>query len=486
MQKNQIFEVDLEGLRQLQEGKPKWIIIRELLQNAIDEEINECIVSMEYKRGKLLLTVEDDSPTGFQDLADIYTLFKDTYKRSDITKRGRFNFGEKQVLCLADHAEIVTTTGGFQFDMIKGIKTPLKLRRQKGSSVYIEAKMTKDEYLSCKEYCNQILVPPGTNFYLNETNEPMLQFSYQVPYMSFPANLPTEIKIESKMRKVTQATLINLHKPEGYAYIYEMGIPICEIDCDYSIDVQQKVPLSPDRDTVDAKYLKLLYGEVLNHTIKEIKSEQSSNLWVREGFVSPRASKEVKKEVLEKRFGEKSLIANPMDKRSMDEAITNNYNVVYGSEMSKEEWGVIREEELMESTSSKFKVHLVNGTLVEGTLLQQRVGTFCVKIAKEFLSMAPLKVSFYEAPEATVMADFDRDAFHLRFNLSKIPSTYWQICNGKIDNWKLLDLIIHELGHHRGMHYEQSYHECITMLGSRLAMRALRDPAWFTIYEVAG
>jgi hypothetical protein len=309
----------------------------------------------------------------------------------------------------------------------------------------------------------------------------MLQFSYQAPDMSFPANLPTEIKMEGKMKKVTQATLINLHKKEGVAYIYEMGIPICEIDCAYSIDVQQKVPLSSDRDTVDSKYLKLLYGEVLNYTIKEIKSEQSSNLWVREGFVSSRTSKEVRKEVLEKRFGEKSLIANPMDKRSMDEAITNNYNVVYGSEMSKEEWGIIREEELMESTSSKFKMRLVDSKCIEGTEVQKKVGEFCVKIAYEFLSTLPLKVSFYDAPEATVMADFDRDAYHLRFNVAKIPTTYWHIGSGKIDNWKLLDLIIHELGHYRGMHYEQSYHECITMLGSRLAVKALRDPAWFNI-----
>ncbi|MEK6881391.1 MAG: hypothetical protein AABY22_17340, partial [Nanoarchaeota archaeon] len=110
--KNQIFEVDVKGLRQLQEGKPKWFIVRELLQNAMDEDITQCTIYMRYEYGKAYITVEDDSPIGFRDLTDAYTLFKDTYKRTDVKKRGRFNFGEKQVLCLADNARIISTTGG--------------------------------------------------------------------------------------------------------------------------------------------------------------------------------------------------------------------------------------------------------------------------------------------------------------------------------------------------------------------------------------
>jgi hypothetical protein len=92
MGKNNIFEVDVKGLRQLQEGKPKWFVIRELLQNAMDEEITRCGIYMRYEHGKAHITVEDDSPIGFRDLADAYTLFKDTYKRTNVKKRGRFNF----------------------------------------------------------------------------------------------------------------------------------------------------------------------------------------------------------------------------------------------------------------------------------------------------------------------------------------------------------------------------------------------------------
>lgn len=39
MKNNNWFEVDKEGLKSLQLGKPKTYVVRELIQNAIDEDI---------------------------------------------------------------------------------------------------------------------------------------------------------------------------------------------------------------------------------------------------------------------------------------------------------------------------------------------------------------------------------------------------------------------------------------------------------------
>jgi len=476
MSKNNIFEVDVKGLRQLQEGKPKWHVIRELLQNAMDEEITKCAIYMKYEYGKAHITVDDDSPIGFRDLADAYTLFKDTYKRADVKKRGRFNFGEKQVLCLADYARIISTSGGLEFEVLKGTRTTLRKKREKGSEVYVVVKMTREEYNECREYCNSILVPINVSITVNiDGNETELE--YKEPHLSFFAKLPTEVKEDDRMRNVSRAAEIYLHKKRDVAYVYELGIPVCEIDCDYSIDIQQKVPLSNDRDKVDAKYLKTLYGEVLNQTIDEISSEQSSNLWVRDGFTSDRAEKDTKKDILTKRFGEKALIATPNDKRSMDEAISHNYNVVHGSEMSKEEWAAIRQDNLMSSTSAQFKVNLVNGKPVKPTREQKAIGDFAAKVAKEFLRIN-LSVVFLESPEADTKADYGNDT--LRFNVSHFSKPDWELQNGTVKQ-EMLDLIIHELGHSAGWHYEHSYHECITALGSKLTLKALSDPAWFKL-----
>lgn len=476
-----IFEVDIAGLRQLQEGKPKWFIIRELLQNAIDEDITKCTIYLKHTYGKAHIVVEDDSPIGFRDLSDAYTLFKDTYKRANATKRGRFNFGEKQVLCMADYATIKTTTGQIEFDLIKGKKKVTKTKRSVGSEVYVVVPMSKEEYNECCNYANDILVPENISIVLNiHEDKQETELIHVSPFKSFNAKLKTEVKEDDRMRTVTRATTVNVHRKEVTAYIYEMGIPVCEIECDYSIDVQQRIPLSNDRDKVDAAYLKTIYGEVLNQVIDDISPEQSSQLWVRTGFVSDRVTAEVCKDVLTKRFGEKRLIANPNDKRSMDEAISNNFNVVYGAEMNKDEWNVIKQNELMVSTSSQFKTGIAEGTFISNpTDNQIKIANFAKKIAREFLDIN-LTYSFYHSPDASVKADYNSEEHKLRFNLAHFSTDAWRLIDNRIKP-KMLDLILHELGHSAGWHYEHSYHECLTMLGSSLTFKALEDPNWFNI-----
>lgn len=491
--KNGIFAVDVKGLRQLQEGKPKWFIIRELLQNAMDEDITKCNIYLRFEYGKAHINVEDDSPIGFRDLSDAYTLFKDTYKRSDVKKRGRFNFGEKQVLCLSDFARIITTTGGLEFDVLKGTRTTLRRKRAAGSEVYVVVKMTREEFNECCTYCNDILVPQDMNV-LVTINDEEKALEYKKPYKTFSARLLTEVKEEDKMRNVTRETEIHLHKPEvvfkndetvKVAYIYEMGIPICEIECAYSIDIQQKVPLSNDRDKVDSKYLKTIYGEVLNQVIDDITPEKSSDIWVREGFTSDRAEKETRQDIITKRFGEKALIANPNDKRSMDEAISNNYNVIFGAEMNGEEWKAVKQDNLLVSTSTQFKVGIAEGRMVlKLTDEQKKIAEFSKKIANTFLGIQ-ISVGFYDSPDATVIADFSMELKKLRFNVAHIDEKLWYpVLNTKgmaVVQQPMLDLIIHELGHSEGWHYEQSYHQCITALGSKLTIKALSEPEWFIL-----
>src|SRR4030042_143740 len=103
------FSVSKDGLKELQAGKPKSHIARELIQNAWDENITACQVTTELVRGKAIIIVADDNPEGFKDLTDSFTLFKHTQKRDDPTKRGRFNMGEKQAFSVCDYAKIVTT-----------------------------------------------------------------------------------------------------------------------------------------------------------------------------------------------------------------------------------------------------------------------------------------------------------------------------------------------------------------------------------------
>ena len=69
-----IFQVDTKGFGQAFADRPIHRMIEELISNALDENVTQ--VDVTYGRGRggdYTLTVTDDSPTGFEDLKEVYT-----------------------------------------------------------------------------------------------------------------------------------------------------------------------------------------------------------------------------------------------------------------------------------------------------------------------------------------------------------------------------------------------------------------------------
>lgn len=94
-------------------------------------------------------------------------------------------------------------------------------------------------------------------------------------------------------------------------------------------------------------------------------------------------------------------------------------------------------------------------------------------------------VGFYDSPDATVKADYSSERNNLRFNVAHFNGSEWSPIAGANGEPRIqmpfLDLIIHELGHSAGWHYEHSYHDCITKLGAKLTIKALEEPGWFKL-----
>ena len=86
------FEVDKEGLGKLLERKGKKFIIYELVQNAWDQDITAVDINLTRVDGKRQaeVTVQDDDPAGFADLAHAYTMFAESQKKTD-SRSDRFN-----------------------------------------------------------------------------------------------------------------------------------------------------------------------------------------------------------------------------------------------------------------------------------------------------------------------------------------------------------------------------------------------------------
>jgi hypothetical protein len=480
---NNWFEVDTKGLKALQEGKPKTFIVRELLQNAFDEDITSCKLNMSWDQGVATISVEDDSPEGFRDLSDAYTLFKDTYKRADATKRGRFNLGEKQVFSVCLRAEIITTTGTIVFDNDGRRKS--RVKRDRGSNIRVVVRITRAEFDDIIAFVQLLLVPKHVKFEFfykygvedgPSVNSGGKFFYYAEPHKSFDATLRTELKDGEAFRPTRRKTTVNIHKTEDQKYLYELGIPVCEIECDFSIDVQQKVPLSTDRDTVSAAFLKELYALVLNHTHESITSENAASAWVREAVSSPLVEKEAVRSMVFGRFGDKVVVANPSDPVANDDAIARGYHVVRGSELNREEWDNIRKFEAMPSSTQMFGKTNVDYQVVEPTNEQKKVADWAKKFFREFFHDT-LHVKFISS-KASMVADFEHQGNKMRFN---VPNVFGPWSADGRPSKGMIDLIIHEFGHRKGHHTQSAYHEALTSMGAWLAIKALNDPKWFDL-----
>ena len=461
---NNWFEVSKEGLKSLMDGKPKEFVVRELIQNAWDEQITNCEVIATYNKPIATIQVTDDSPNGFSDIADAYTLFKETKKRKDPTKRGRFNFGEKQVFAICNKAEVVTTTGAMIFDK-KGRHTS-RAKTEKGSMIKIEVRMSSTEFEELLQSISSYLVPENIQFSVNGKIIP-----YRMPLKSFEAKLRTYFLEGATLRPTERNTTVNLYK-ENRSFLYEMGIPVTEIDCTFSVDIQQKIPLSPDRDMVPISFLKDVYAEVLNHTSEIIDPETSSETWIREAMSDNRISETAVKTVIEKRYGKKVCVATPADKNSVDDAISNGYKVIYGAELGKDEWDNVKKAGAVQSSATLFPSSFVNSTTIEPNEKQKRIAKYAINIAKEILKI-DISVIFISAPGANVSATYGNRT--LAFYINNLLESFFDDPIAP----ETTELILHELAHEKGMHTEVTYIDCLAKMGGSLVNLAIRQPSFF-------
>jgi len=475
------FEVSKEGLRQLQEGKPKDFVLKELVQNAWDEDgVTYCFVKIHHSNGKLFISVADNAPEGFKDLTHAFTLFAPTYKRLDPEKRGRFNIGEKQVLAICKKAVICTTKGTIVF-------TPegrhhKRLKMPSGSVIEVELRANKQEFQAVMEKIFTYLPPRRINFQINDG-----QIPYRRPYKTVEATLPTEIQRQDRLAKTVRKTKVDIHRAIDpvlgklihresvvlKSYLYEMGLPICEIDCRCSVDVQQKIPLSIDRETVSQSYLQKIFTIVLNLTHDEISSKNVSEVWVREGMGGNDVSKEAVKSVIKARYGDKVVVATPGDTLGKDKAIAHGYRVVHGSEMSAKEWSNIRMAEAIVSTAVQFPTEMVEGELVVVNGDMEKVEELAKRIAARCLS-CEIAVSF-KSWSGGVSAQYGNR--HLTFNVKTLGRGFF---TPPVTS-RVINLIVHELAHEKGTHTEEVYHQWLSSMAGHLVIIALDDPAFFDV-----
>jgi hypothetical protein len=278
-------DVDLDGLKKILERRGKQFLIYELVQNCFDENVTNVEVTLSRpENGRSEIIVRDDSPQGFRDLTDAYTMYAESYKKADPEKRGAFNLGEKYVLALCDEATITTTTGRVTFDSDGTRRRTGSVKRERGSEFRGSLRLKISEW---EQMCDEAmkLIPPVPTFFNGE------EIPRRKPLRTWTATLPTvKSDEEGNLRPTSRQTMVSVYPVLAgeTAMLYEMGIPVVEIKSKYHISIAQKVPLNIDRDNVTPAYLKAVYVELLNHTQDLIEAEDANSVWVRTAASDPR------------------------------------------------------------------------------------------------------------------------------------------------------------------------------------------------------
>ncbi len=483
---NSWLEVDKNGLKQTLKRKGiSWAIL-ELAQNSWDEDSTRVDITLTKPvNGKSTLTCRDNAPKGYADLNTSFVMFAPSYKKGDADKRGRFNIGEKLVLALCHEASITSTSGQVLFEA-NGKRRLTKKTTKAGSEFRGVLDVTDEEYADVEKVVGQILCPIPTYFNGKE-------IAPREPLRKFKAVLPTEIADgQGVPRKRDRETQIRLYKVlDGEVpTIYEKGLPIVGLagGIKWHVDVQQKVPLSYDRDNITPSYARDVYTVVLKEMVDYVETAtEAAATWVPTAIGNTDAmTKEVVDKVLDKRYGEKRASVDPSDKGSKNEAASRGYTVVHGGSLTKEEWNSVKEFQSMPTTSEVAPTDYNNA--IPAKVHKPEEYTSAMKLYEQLIvDLSPIligrsvTVSYIEDSDIGFQGctkRWKKDSYVFEINLA------FHNIDDPQENYELL---LHEMAHHREQsndHLNHAFYEALNELGARLAQLALKQPDLFPEVDV--
>lgn len=295
-----IFVADPEGFRSMNLDRPAAHLVRELVQNALDEEgVTNLNVLVTYHGPRQGTTVKvvDDAPNGVADPKLLFTIFMSN-KEDSPTKRGRMGRGLKEIVSVAN----MTTIRSMGMDALRFVrhqggrwerKSMAKLgRTEKGTEVVAFCRAWgKADAASIVAFLKRVRAPgnitfcvafveecsaAASNIPIYETIAPFV--AAEVYHMTLPTVIYETDGGDRKARDRQRFTDVHcfVPPPGETSYIYELGIPVEECKSSpVSIDVQQRVILRERRDTVTDSYRRELLACVLDKRMRAGKIENS-------------------------------------------------------------------------------------------------------------------------------------------------------------------------------------------------------------------
>ena len=474
---NAFFEVCVKGFRSLMVAKPKWHFVRELISNSLDELSVKVIRLTLRKEPRFITIICEDDGKGFERISDAFTLFAHTKKRSDVSVRGRFNMGEKELASISKYMSIETTTGKVVFKDGKRYASPRK-KLERGTIVTAKIGCSNKEFDEIVEMVATFIIPSDkklvVDFHGGANNLDNGYISKGSDYKpDFTANEILEtILFDSEsggMRPTKRKTEIQIYSSHSkkylnkeVSYLFELGIPVQEIECSYNVNVNQKIPMNANRDSVKDSYLRDIYAIVLNHTHDQLDESNVSDSWVRLASEDERVTDDAFKSVKNARYGDKAVLWSS-DLNANEDARDQGYEIIHGKSLSPVERDRMKGVGMV-SASQEFKRIGVAPKLIkkdDWTKSMFDLKDIVKKIAN-YLTISMPTIQYVYNPSSTTVADYSSGGIfgipnlsqsgNIRFNLghSHWGTTKKQRLNFDPSDVKNIDVIMHELAHRNG------------------------------------
>ena len=475
MKKQDWFEVDKQGLAEIVErrGGLAWLI-QELISNGWDEAgVTKIDVFLEpHEHSPFVdVIVRDDAPDGFKDLSHAWTLFAKSAKRADVTKRGRFNLGEKLVLAFCKEASITTTTGTVIFDH-RGRTVSAKSKRETGSEFVGTVRMTRAQMDQAIVDLARLIPPEGI---ATSINGQLLE--KRTPVKTWIDALWTELPDEETGALARRCRSCEVRafqpKPGEVPMLYELGIPVVPLDGDpLHVDVRQKVPLNLERDNVTPSYLREIRATVLSHVHSEMPADALRGAWATDAMSSPFTPKEAVEATLAARFGDQRVAADPSDREAENRCKAKGYTVVHGGSLPKEAWERVRELGLMQPagkvapTPKRWDDNAPAVKRLDPDKITHTIqnGLYTYQAVCELLCDHPIEIILGDEPQFPVEASWFAGQRKMFLNVAVLGETHF------LSDEAMFALAIHEIAHEKASnHLSEEYHDELCRLAGRLA-----------------
>ena len=470
------FEVNTLGMRQLHADRQPEQLIKELIQNTFDENITDCHITVKHELEGVLIEVKDNG-RGFANIQDAYTLMGDTTKRQDPEKRGRFNLGDKEVISLARWATINTVGWTVEFPE-NGGRQVRPNKRKKGTIVSVMMPWSPHQASRLVHRLGLFRPPENIKYRINDR---LILRHKELEVIS--SVLPTVIQSApgEPLRPTRRKTDIHILQARlNRGWLYEMGIPIQEIGTPYDVDIMQKVPMPPNRDTVAESYLKDIYTQVLNAMHPIMEQPQFTETWVKTAVESPKVEADSVKTTVSQLYGDK-VVFSSNDRNANMKAIDQGYQVLNPRSMSKPERDNVRTLAEVDTSHSIFgqrDLDLEDPSIyvdIANDPVKQAFAKWVIHIGRHAGKFVdPVFVNDASASlKASCTMNTDTPIMHL--NTSFLDDKF---LSGR--GIPQLELIIHELGHaeiNGKMSHGPAWGEGCARVGALIAAGLARDAA---------